>query len=145
MTIEQIATELFNLMGERPRKAAENWFGEFNRGELFLLTYLYKNGGSAWPSTMSKALQTSTARITVALNNLEHKGWIAREFDENDGRRKIVHLTPEGTEYIAGHINIARKNVILLLEKLGEEDAAEYLRIVKKMELISRDINFNLR
>ena len=145
MKIEQVVAELFEFVSESPRKIGQNLLGEFSRGELFLLKYLYSNGGSAWPSTMSDAMQTSTARVTVALKSLEHKGLISKEFDANDGRRKIVHLTPKGKEYFEVYIDKARQKITMVFQELGEEDATEYLRIMKRIEEISRNINSNLR
>ena len=144
MGFDEIEAELFKFIEALPRKSPQNWFGELNKGEIFLLNYLYCNGGSAWPSDMSEALQTSTSRIAAALNNLEHKGWIKRELDENDGRRRIVHLTTEGSEYTERCRDITRRKLRMLLEGLGEDDAAVYLRIMKKMVTISRNINLDL-
>ena len=143
MNIEQVVTELFSFMEERPRKIAQHWFEEFGRGELFLLNYLYNNGGSASPSTMRDALQTSTARIAAALHSLEQKGWVKREYDGSDGRRKIVYLTPKGKDHVEKHIDKARLHITKIMKALGEEDANEYLRIIKKMEVISREIKFD--
>ena len=144
MDMESTAIELLQFMEALPRRAPQNWLGEFSRGELFLLNYLYTNNGSAWPGKMSAAMQTSTARIAAALNSLERKGWIERELDADDHRRKLVHLTPEGSEYIEVYRSRALKNVTKLLMELGEKDAAEYLRITKRMEAISRNFKFDL-
>ena len=142
MSIEEKVAELFQLTETFPRKAPQNWLGEFNRGEFFILNYLYANGGSACPSKMSNAMQTSTARIAAALNGLENKGWITREPDEEDRRKKLVLLTPKGAEYIKSCREKAYKKITKLLMELGEEDAAEYIRLTKKMVDIAREFKF---
>ena len=142
MSIEDQVSELFQLTQQLPRKAPQNWLGEFNRGEFFILNYLHANGGTACPSKMSDAMQTSTARTAAALKGLEHKGWITREPDEEDKRKKLVHLTPKGTEYIKTCREKAYRKITKLLMELGEEDAAEYIRLTKKMLAIARDFNF---
>ena len=142
MTIETMAVELLRFMEKLPRRAPQNWLGEFGRGELFLLNYLHVNS-LVCPGTMRDAMQTSTARIAAALNNLERKGWVKREPDERDHRRKLVHLTPAGTDYIEEYRNRALENIIKLLTELGPEDAGEYFRITKRMAVISRNYNFD--
>ena len=142
MDTEAMAMKLLRLMEALPRRAPQNWLGDFSRGELFLLNYLYTNGGTAWPTILSDAMQTSTARIAAALNSLERKGWIRREPDHDDHRRKVVHLTEEGSEYIEGCRSKVLRNVTKLLTELGEDDASEYLRITQRMEIISRAFEY---
>ena len=144
MDMEQMAANLLQYMVSLPRRAPQNWLSDFSRGELFLLNYLHMHGGTAWPSAMSKALQTSTARIAAALNNLERKGWIRRELDDADGRRKLVHLTPEGCEYLKKYHTKALRNITQLLMELGETDSAEFLRITQRLEAISRCFKFDV-
>jgi len=144
MDMENMAAELLRFMETLPRRAPQNWLGDFSRGELFLLRYLYINDGTAWPSEMREAMQTSTARIAAALNSMETKGWVKRESDDSDHRRKLVHLTQAGTEYIEEHRKKALRNITKLLMELGQEDAAEYFRITQRMEIISRDFKFDL-
>lgn len=142
MSIDDKVVELFQLTETFPRKAPQNWLGEFNRGEFFILNYLHANGGTACPSKMSDAMQTSTARIAAALNGLEKKGWITREPDEEDRRKKLVQLTPKGAEYISNSKEKVYRNISKLLMELGEEDAAEYIRLTKKMVDIAREFKF---
>jgi len=144
MDTELMAAELLRFMETLPRRAPQNWLSDLGRGELFLLSYLHTNGGNAWPSTMRDALQTSTARIAAALNSLERKGWVKRELDASDRRRTLVFLTADGAKYIEEHRNRALKNITKLLLELGQEDAAEYLRITQRMEAISRNFEFEL-
>ena len=139
MDMEPMAKELLRVMESLPSKALQHKLGDYSRGEFFLLNYLHKNGGTAWPSTMSEAMQTSTARIAAALNNLERKHYVLRESDVADGRRKLVRLTCEGVAFLEEHRIKALRNITRLLIGLGEHDASEYLRIVQRIEVISRD------
>jgi Transcriptional regulators len=143
MGIEEKVAELLQLTAALPRRAPQNLLGDFNRGEIFILKYLNANDGTACPSKMSDAMQTSTARIAAALRGLEHKGWITREPDENDRRKKLVHLTPEGAEYIKNLQEKLFRNITKLLMELGEEDATEYIRITKKMVAIAQNFEFD--
>ena len=143
MDMEQMSTELLRFMESLPRRAPQNWLGEFSRGEVFLLSYLHSNGGTAIPGKMSEAMQTSTARIAAALNSLERKGWITREPSEDDRRQKLVHLTQAGADHIKLYRDNALKNITKLLIELGEKDALEYLRITQRMVSIARNFKID--
>ena len=139
MDMEAMAAQLLQVMESMPSKALQHKLGDYSRGEFFLLNYLHKNGRATWPSMMSEAMQTSTARIAAALNNLERKRYVIRESDAGDGRRKLVRLTSEGVTFLEEHRMKALENIRKLLVGLGEYDASEYLRITQRIELISRD------
>ena len=143
MYMELLAAKLLHFVEAIPRRAPQNWLEDFNRGELFLLNYLFSSEGAVRPSSLSEAMQTSTARVAAALNSLERKGLIKREFDDFDHRRKLVSLTSDGSDYIESHRQKALQKTIRLLEELGENDATEYLRITQRMAKISQNLEFD--
>jgi len=75
----------------------------------------------------------STARIAAALGSLESKGLITRRIDEKDRRRILVELTDAGREKEAEHAKGIMRVLVRMLENLGEADAIEFLRILKKV------------
>ena len=75
----------------------------------------------------------STARIAALLSRLEEKQYISRAQDPTDNRQVIVTLLPQGLaliQRIQGEVIAA---VVRMLERLGPEDAREYIRIQKKI------------
>lgn len=65
---------------------------------------------------------------------------LKRVVDENDKRRIRVYITEDGKKFcIHKHREIINK-VTTLLEHLGEEDAKEYIRIMKKISNIVKTI-----
>ena len=75
----------------------------------------------------------STARIAVLLNAMEKKGFVTREADGDDNRQIIVRLTPKGYEEARNKREDIINAVIHMLEFLDPDEAAEYLRIQKKI------------
>ena len=90
-------------------------------------------------NTVGKKILLTSGSITSAIDRLERKGYVRREFDAGDRRARIVDLTPQGRKFIeaafAKHeIEIERaaavlsanerKTLIRLLKKLGHHAAA---------------------
>jgi DNA-binding MarR family transcriptional regulator len=67
------------------------------------------------------------------LNSLESKGWITRKIDVSDRRRILVEMTPEGKEQVEKHFQMIMKTTTKMLEYLGEQDAKEYIRIMRRL------------
>ena len=88
------------------------------------------------PTFRIQKLKKTTARIANTLNTLEKKGFIIRIQDKNDRRKILVQITPEGIRYEEGRRREALKNLTCLLEAMGEHDAKEHLRLVKKIHNI---------
>lgn len=102
-------------------------------GEMFVLGYLSAHGKRAYPKELSKALDVSTARIARMLNHMEEKGLIVRQVDGQDMRQKIVILTEKGDSLSVIQHKEAVEAARRILERLGFEDACEFLRIQRKM------------
>ena len=137
MNIENSVQELMRLMEYSPSNIFHMPHNNLFRGEVFLLNYLNVNGGEAYPYEMSEAMQTSTARIAAAINNMEKKNWVQRKKAEDDRRKTVVYLTDGGREYILDCKNKAVGELTSILRQLGEQDALEYLRICKRLAEIS--------
>jgi DNA-binding MarR family transcriptional regulator len=91
------------------------------------------HGGSVIPSEISNEMGISTARIAVTLGSLESKGLITRRIDASDRRRILVELTEEGRTKHAEHEKMIMGVLMRMLENLGEADALEFLRILKRI------------
>ena len=102
------------------------------RGEDGVLLWLYYSGKDMFSGDIVRKLGLTSGRVANILKALEKKGYIIRKSDGTDARRVIVSLTPRGREYIRG---VRTKNIdrrANFLEKLGEEDAECYLRLVRR-------------
>ena len=102
-------------------------------GEMFVLRMIDIHNDGITPGDISKAAGTSPARIAAELNSLENKGLITREINTNNRRKILVRLTPSGKENAIKCRGEATNIAITLLEKLGEKDAQEFVRIIGKL------------
>lgn len=133
MNFEATADEFLQVLEALSRNSPLKQIGELSKGEIFLLGYLHSYSGSARSNVLSEALGTSTARIAAAVKSMERKGWVYRESDQEDHRKTIVHLTSEGEQHVLEYRRRVRHALKELLEQLGEQDTADYLRIIRRV------------
>lgn len=122
--------QTFVAAGPRPLSHLNENFG---KGEKALIFVLEKNGGTATPGELSDLLQVGSGRIGNALKDLEAKGFVKREDAPEDRRRTLVSLTEKGKAFAEEKHAAFRGYVAALVNMLGEEDARELLRIVRKI------------
>ena len=133
MDFHELAKELLQLRLQSIQEPASRLLSDMAWGESCVLNCLLMHGMKAHPKELSKDMAVSTARIAALLNHMEEKGLITRQDDPNDNRQVIVSLTPEGNRAIGLKRGEAVESVARMLEHLGEEDAREYLRILRKI------------
>jgi len=116
-------------------------FNHSGKGELFILKYLADRDSPVLPSELSEAMQSSAPRISAALGTLERKGYIHREIDLSNRRKVLVTITDAGRDRTCTFGGHMRRYVISVLTEMGEEDAAEFVRLVKKFyEIVQRNM-----
>jgi DNA-binding MarR family transcriptional regulator len=108
-------------------------FNEAMHGEIFTLFYISSHEGNVIPSEISNEAGISTARVAATLNSLERKRMVTRKIDPSDRRRILVEMTPAGKKEIEGHIKMITDKTMNMLRYLGEDDAMEYVRIMKRL------------
>lgn len=133
MDYDSLADELINMRGSRPQIRFDRKLSKAMKGEMFVLNYLKHHGNKAHPRELSDEMVVSTARTAVILNHLEKGGFIARIPDRNDNRQIIVCLSEKGVEMLEKHHREIVKYMVKILERLGEKDAMEYVRLQKKL------------
>lgn len=133
MDYTSIAKELLNLRAGLMHIPANKNMNEFAKGELYVLNYLNKHDGTAYPKDISREMYVSTARIAAILGQMERKGWVTRISDKEDTRQVIVTLTQSGYDYLVSKEQEIIASVINMLKDIGENDARELLRIQRKM------------
>lgn len=128
-----MAEELVRMRSSQPQIRFERKLSKVMKGEGFVLNYLKNHGNQAHPKDLSDEMVVSTARIAVLLKNLEHDQLIMRIPDAKDNRQIIVKLSEKGIALLEEYHQETVKYMIKILEKLGKEDAREYVRIQKKL------------
>ena len=103
--------------------------------EKVLLSYLREFKIST-PSILADVLDVTPARIAAILRSLEKKDFIFRGIDLEDKRRVVVELTEKGREFAEKLKNDIEEHSLALFDALGESDATEFLRLIKKISEI---------
>lgn len=133
MNNREMAEELFEYMNQfvkGPMQRIQN----VSKGELAILNYLACRQGETIPSELSSSFQLSTARVANTLNSLERKGYISRVHDKTDRRKVLVFITDEGRAVESMRHEEVIEGLENLLNKLGEEDSGELMRIFRKIK-----------
>ena len=142
MDFSALTYEMIHKTGELmktsfwPKKATA-----FIHGEMFMLNHMAHRGESVTPGELAAAMNTSSARVAVALRSLESKGLVTRRIDMEDRRKINVSLTRRGLELVECHKKEIKDKIELILRQLGEDDTREYIRIVERMTEIAQSIS----
>ena len=133
MDYTSLAREYMQIMHQMRNMNGQKKIHDSMHGENFMLFYISKRQGGIIPSEISNEMGITSARIAAALNSLEAKGLITRRIDTEDRRRILVDLTEAGREQAKEHSNMILNITKSMLEYLGETDATELIRIMKKL------------
>lgn len=109
-------------------------------GEMAVLRLLIRENRQISAGEISSMLNMTTSRIAAVLNSLQKKGLIARSSDMTDKRRVMVSMTESGEAFCEARREEAKTYLIRILEKLGEHDAGEFVRLMKRMGDIIQEV-----
>lgn len=136
---EALAREFFEVLDSASCVPRRDRVSETMQGEAAVMRLLMRQGRSLTPGEVSRLLGMTSSRIAAVLNALEKKGLVLRETDARDRRRVQVTLTQEGRVFCEHKQRCAVGDLSALLAKLGEEDAAHFVRLSRRvMEMIPR-------
>ncbi|MCC8070029.1 MAG: MarR family winged helix-turn-helix transcriptional regulator [Ruminococcus sp.] len=113
-------------------------FDIFYQGETKVLTFIaryqsqYQNH-CLLPSDISKSLDMTSPRVSNILSTLEKKGYIKRDFSTVDRRKVYIYITEDGQKYVDDISIKSRALFDSMIEKLGEHDAKELVRIINRL------------
>lgn len=145
--MQNLAIELSQALQILPRiKCIAYKHATISRNEIGLLGCLYRaeKHGKLYvtPSAIGKRLGVSRPAVTAIINQAMKRDYISRSIDTMDKRRVRITLTPAGRaqfEALNQHVvGIVGK----LLDKLGEEDGRELVRLLHKSLEVLRDPEF---
>ena len=102
-------------------------------GEMGILLFLIKNTDGMGAGQISRCMNVSTGRVASVLKNLEKKKLIVRKKDGIDKRKIMVVITDEGKKQALEHYDKILNSVENILRLIGEEDAIEAARLLKKI------------
>lgn len=82
---------------------------------------------------LAKALEVSTATVTVSLKKLERDGYIEKTTQEDDTRAKFVKLTEKGEEIVGKSQEIFEYVDKRAIEGISEEELLVLQKCLKRM------------
>jgi MarR family transcriptional regulator, organic hydroperoxide resistance regulator len=139
MDYRALANELISNMTKNPKMPFQKKVDDLSHGERRILGFLTFWKNEATSGELSEKLFLSTPRVAAALNSLSKKGFIERNKDENDKRIVIVTITDAGKSFMMEEHEEALSMLEKTLQKLGEKDAKEFVRILKRISEIATE------
>ena len=103
------------------------------RGESGVLLYLYHMNRPMYPGELTEKLGLTTGRIANILKVLEESDLVVRTPDALDKRRVQVALTSRGEQVAEEQNREAVRFHAQLIEQLEEDEARQFLDMLKRM------------
>lgn len=129
----QLAKELFPYLVNSKKAPINRGVDDISRGEMAVLCYLVVEHNGATASEISERFEIMASRVTAIVNGLLRKGFIKRNNDPQDKRKSYIYYTEEGKDFSQSKYKEAICDLEGLLKYLGEEDAKEHVRLMKKV------------
>jgi DNA-binding MarR family transcriptional regulator len=99
--------------------------------QLALLRQMALAGGRSTTSALARELAVDPAAVTRLVAGLERLGFVGREQDERDGRRRPVVLTPSGRRLVVDfHASLHERESALVAE-LDAESVETTMRVLQ--------------
>ena len=136
-----LAEELMEALDRKKKGPPHEDMSAAMRGELAVLRLLSEEERALTAGEISRLLRMTTSRIAAVLGALEKKGLIVRQADHADRRRVLVTLTESGTALCRMKRQCMLRRMTRLLAALGEEDAAHFVRLMKRAQALIPDIS----
>lgn len=103
-------------------------------GQLAVMEALDSLGPMCMREISDKILKTA-GNVTVVVDTLEKRGFVKRECLEGDRRKLMVHITPEGHEWLSRVLLPCMQRVVEQFSSLSEEERNELGRLCRKLGL----------
>jgi DNA-binding MarR family transcriptional regulator len=112
---------------------------DLSRQELLAIEMLGSSGASIMRA-LADQLYLAVNTVTTLVDNLEKRGLVRRERDEQDRRLVWVHLAPGGLRAFEALQAERHRLCQALLESLSEEEQEIYLVLTRKIVRQPRDV-----
>ena len=85
------------------------------------------------PAKIASAVQVTKGAMTGTLKRLEAEGWISVTADPDDGRGKVVMLTPEGRAIRETALSVLVLQLELVLRAVSEDELRQAIPVLQKV------------
>ena len=137
---EKLAQEMMRIFERKGPVPPRDRISTLMRGEMAVLRLLEQEDRRMTAGEICRLLDMKTPRIAAVLGSLEKKGLIDRSEDAEDRRRVIVSLNDEGKAICLRKKKEAAGYLQRMLERLGEKDAQEFVRLMCRVHEIMPEI-----
>ena len=128
-----LAQELLHALDTAGPRPPHEDISQTQRGEMAVLRLLAEENRQLLAGEISRGLGMTTSRIAAVLNSLEKKDMITRCADPADRRRVVVALTGRGEDFCRARRREAERDFTHLLERLGEDDARQFVHLLVRV------------
>ena len=106
---ERVWAAMRNLVASHPRKELIRDALDLGRGSGRVKSLMWLSEGPLSLSGLAEAIGVDAPYATLIVDSLEERGLVERQPDPGDRRRKLVSLTPAGSEAVVRVIQIDRQ------------------------------------
>jgi len=99
-----------------------------------LISVLLADGGPIDLTTLGAQVRVTKANVSLVLQGLEKRDFVARATEPTDGRRIRVRLTPSGQKVLDELVPLARDKMEEALQPLSGPDRKELRRILRRID-----------
>lgn len=134
---QEVYEELQSLLARMPKWRQGFLDFGLKPSEFFLLHILERreiDGETTRLSDLAEEMGVTPAAVTNLVTSLERAGYLRREPFPGDRRVVLVSLTETGKSLLAETQKKRSQLMIELVNWLGEKDAAELVRIVRRVQ-----------
>lgn len=100
-------------------------------GQFAVLEALYHKGDLTVGQVQEKIL-SSCGTMPVIIRNLETRNYLTRARDDEDKRRSILHITPEGSALMELVCPQNEAKIVELLDMLSDSEKDQLIMLLKK-------------
>jgi DNA-binding MarR family transcriptional regulator len=83
--------------------------------------------------TLAARVAFDPATSGSVIGRLESKGWVRREADQNDRRRKLLWVTPEGAQAVSQMKRAVARVQTRMLGPLNATEREQFMRLLTKL------------
>ena len=99
----------------------------------FAIMEMLLNKGPQLVNEIGRRIDLTSGAITTAVDRLESRGLVTREYHDTDRRARIVTLTPSGKEQAAKAFATHKKAMDSSANSLSKTERATLIRLLKKL------------
>ena len=133
MDVEQTAKEFSQMHIDHARLLRRMADTLMANGAEAVLMWLSQRTDETYAVDIAEHFGLTAGRVANIIRQLEKRHFVIRKQDSSDQRRAEIHLTTSGLMYAEDCFHNLTANYVQVLEALGEEDARDWMRVIRRV------------